>query len=290
MEALGAQVIDYSTWYDCCGFGFRHIISEREFTRSFAIDRKIKVAVEEARRRDDRPRHRLHHHAGQEPVDRQGGRQGLQPADHGRLQFAALACGAHPFKIVQSHWHASPTRPDGEDGHRLGCGEEEFEAYLEGGRGRASRPVRPAITSPGYGNRAQASWSGGHGIDRRRRTGRAVRGACAGQPPASKAVMVEKEDRLGGAPILSGYAKLVPSGEWAKDAIGGMVERVEDDPNGRGRTRAQVASFEGEAGQFHRTLSHGETVEPGAAILAPASPTSTRPTSPSGASAPIPTW
>ena len=31
------------TWYDCCGFGFRHIISEREFTRSFAIDRKIRV-------------------------------------------------------------------------------------------------------------------------------------------------------------------------------------------------------------------------------------------------------
>ena len=30
-----------------------------------------------------------------------------------------------------------------------------------------------------------------------------------------KAVLVEKEDRLGGAPILSGYAKLVPSGEWA---------------------------------------------------------------------------
>jgi len=49
MEALGTQVIDYSTWYDCCGFGFRHIISEREFTRSFAIDRKIRVAVEEAK-------------------------------------------------------------------------------------------------------------------------------------------------------------------------------------------------------------------------------------------------
>jgi heterodisulfide reductase subunit A len=38
-----------------------------------------------------------------------------------------------------------------------------------------------------------------------------------------KSVLVEKEDRLGGAPILSGYAKLVPSHEWAKDAIGGMV-------------------------------------------------------------------
>ena len=40
---------------------------------------------------------------------------------------------------------------------------------------------------------------------------------------ASASVLVEKERRLGGAPILSGYAKLVPSGEWAKDAIGGMV-------------------------------------------------------------------
>ena len=41
-------------------------------------------------------------------------------------------------------------------------------------------------------------------------------------------VIVEKEDKLGGAPILSGYAKLVPTGEWAKDAIGGMVARVEN--------------------------------------------------------------
>ena len=38
-----------------------------------------------------------------------------------------------------------------------------------------------------------------------------------------RVVLVEKEAQLGGAPILSGYAKLVPSGEWAKDAIGGMV-------------------------------------------------------------------
>ena len=42
-----------------------------------------------------------------------------------------------------------------------------------------------------------------------------------------RSVVVEKEPRLGGAPIISGYAKLVPSGEWAKDAIGGMVKRVE---------------------------------------------------------------
>ena len=38
-----------------------------------------------AGRRDDRPRHRLHHDAGQEPVDRQGRRQGLRPTHSGGL-------------------------------------------------------------------------------------------------------------------------------------------------------------------------------------------------------------
>ena len=44
-----------------------------------------------------------------------------------------------------------------------------------------------------------------------------------------RVVLVDKESKLGGAPILSGYAKLVPSGEWAKEAIGGMVSRAESD-------------------------------------------------------------
>ena len=54
--------------------------------------------------------------------------------------------------------------------------------------------------------------------------------AAAGQ----RVVLVDKADRLGGAPIISGYAKLVPSGEWAKDAIGGMVKRVESNKLDRG--------------------------------------------------------
>ena len=32
-----------------------------------------------------------------------------------------------------------------------------------------------------------------------------------------KSILVEKHEALGGAPLISGYAKLVPSGEWAKD-------------------------------------------------------------------------
>jgi len=80
-------------------------------------------------------------------------------------------------------------------------------------------------------------------------------------------VLVEKEDRLGGAPIISGYAKLVPSGEWAKDAIGGMVKRVEDDDMVQVETGATVTSFDGEPGNFSVELSNGKKVDAEAAIL-----------------------
>ena len=82
-----------------------------------------------------------------------------------------------------------------------------------------------------------------------------------------KVALVEKEDRLGGAPILSGYAKLVPSGEWAKDAIGRMVKRVEDHPNVTVHKSCRVTRLEGEAGAFVARLSNGQTVQAGAVIL-----------------------
>ena len=82
-----------------------------------------------------------------------------------------------------------------------------------------------------------------------------------------QAILVEKEDRLGGAPILSGYAKLVPSGEWAKDAIGGMVERVEKEDLVRVETGASVTAFDGSPGNFTATLSNGKSIDAEAAIL-----------------------
>lgn len=88
--------------------------------------------------------------------------------------------------------------------------------------------------------------------------------ASVGQP----VVLVEKESMLGGAPILSGYAKLVPSGAWAKDAIGGMVERVEGNSLVSVKKGARVTAFEGEAGNFKATLSDGTGIDVGAAILA----------------------
>jgi heterodisulfide reductase subunit A len=80
-------------------------------------------------------------------------------------------------------------------------------------------------------------------------------------------VLVEKEGRLGGAPILSGYAKLVPSGEWARDAIGGMVSRVEASRLVTAHKGATVKTFTGAPGEFRAELSNGEAVEAGAAVL-----------------------
>jgi heterodisulfide reductase subunit A2 len=82
-----------------------------------------------------------------------------------------------------------------------------------------------------------------------------------------RVVLVEKEPRLGGAPILSGYARLVPSGEWAKDAIGGMVARVEQSPMVTRHTGCTVKAFRGEPGAFTATLGNGTVVDASAAIL-----------------------
>jgi heterodisulfide reductase subunit B len=156
MEALGAQVIDYSTWYDCCGFGFRHIISEREFTRSFAIDRKIRIAVEEAHADV-----MIGHDTGcittldkNQWIGKAAGKPVELPvmAD---CQFAALACGAHPYKIVQLHWHASATEVlMAKLGIDWRAKKAEFEAYLEevkAGRHESLYDPRRMITSgPGF--------------------------------------------------------------------------------------------------------------------------------------------
>ena len=88
--------------------------------------------------------------------------------------------------------------------------------------------------------------------------------ASVGQP----VLLVDKEQTLGGAPILSGYAKLVPSGEWARDAIGAMVARVSDSKLVEVRSGTRVTAFEGAAGAFKATLSDGSTAEVGAAVLA----------------------
>jgi heterodisulfide reductase subunit B2 len=111
-QALGAEVRSYSTWFDCCGFGFRHILVQRDFTRSFATLRKIEVMKEEAD-----PDVVLTHDTGcvttldksqfaAQAHDRNVGVAVLSDA-----QFAALAMGAHPYKVCQLHWHSADYRP-----------------------------------------------------------------------------------------------------------------------------------------------------------------------------------
>ena len=112
VKALGATVADYSTWFDCCGFGFRHILVQRDFSRSFATQRKIEVMKEEAN-----PDVTITHDTGcvttldksqfaAKAHDRKVGIPVMSEA-----QFAALAMGAHPYRVCQLHWHATDYRP-----------------------------------------------------------------------------------------------------------------------------------------------------------------------------------
>jgi len=103
---LGINVADYSTWFDCCGFGFRHILVSRDFSRSFSVQRKIEVMIEEAN-----PDITVTHDTGcvttldqsQFAGRAHGKKVGLPVmADS---QIAALAMGAHPYKVLQLHWH-----------------------------------------------------------------------------------------------------------------------------------------------------------------------------------------
>jgi len=111
-QALGADVRSYSTWFDCCGFGFRHILVQRDFTRSFSTMRKIEVMKEEAN-----PDVVLTHDTGcvtsldksQFAARAHGHNVGVPVMSE--AQFAALAMGAHPFKVCQLHWHSSNYRP-----------------------------------------------------------------------------------------------------------------------------------------------------------------------------------
>ena len=112
VEALGAKVGDYSTFFDCCGFGFRHILVSRDFTRSFATMRKIQVMKEEAN-----PDVVLTHDTGcvttldksQFVGEAHGYNVGIPVMSD--AQFAALAMGAHPYRVCQLHWHSANYRP-----------------------------------------------------------------------------------------------------------------------------------------------------------------------------------
>ncbi|MBI2526815.1 MAG: heterodisulfide reductase subunit B [Candidatus Rokubacteria bacterium] len=112
-QALGVTVGDYSTWFDCCGFGFRHILVQRDFSRSFAVQQKI-----EAMRDEVNPDVTLTHDTGcvttldksQFAAQAHTGVKAAIPV-LSEAQFCALAMGAHPYRVCQLHWHAADYRP-----------------------------------------------------------------------------------------------------------------------------------------------------------------------------------
>jgi heterodisulfide reductase subunit B len=133
LQALGITVEDYSTWFDCCGFGFRHILVERDFTRSFAISRKIEVMKEEVN-----PDMVVVQDTGcyttldkSQFIGKAHQRNVGIPA-FSDAQVTALALGAHPFRVVQMHWGSTDWRPLME---KLGIDwqryKEEFDADVE---------------------------------------------------------------------------------------------------------------------------------------------------------------
>lgn len=136
-QALGAEVRNYSTWFDCCGFGFRHILVQRDFTRSFATLRKIERMKQEAN-----PDVVLTHDTGcvttldksQFAAQAHGRDVGL--AVLSEAQFAALAMGAHPFKVCQLHWHSANYRPLLE---KLGIDWEQAWAEFQQALGKLER-------------------------------------------------------------------------------------------------------------------------------------------------------
>jgi heterodisulfide reductase subunit B len=153
--ALGAELVDYSNWYDCCGFGFRHILTEREVSRSFAYFRKIQPIV-----RETGADVLLTHDTGcVTTLDKSQ----VVPLAHGYTetlpvlsdaQFAALAMGAHPFIVCQVHWHVAEWRPLLE---KMGIDAEqawaEYTAYVEQVKGGMKpafirSPPRPAKRLP----------------------------------------------------------------------------------------------------------------------------------------------
>ncbi|MBI2962625.1 MAG: heterodisulfide reductase subunit B [Deltaproteobacteria bacterium] len=111
LQALGVTVADYSTWFDCCGFGFRHILVQRDFTRSFAVQRKIEVMKEEAN-----PDVTVTHDTGcvttldQSQFAARAHSRNVGLPVLSEAQLCALAMGAHPYRVCQLHWHNTDNR------------------------------------------------------------------------------------------------------------------------------------------------------------------------------------
>jgi heterodisulfide reductase subunit A len=81
-------------------------------------------------------------------------------------------------------------------------------------------------------------------------------------------ILVEKEDRLGGSPILNHYHTLIPRKLKPEQVLGPYIKEVESNPNVQVKLRTELSACEGEPGSYKVTLSNGETHEVGAIVVA----------------------
>jgi heterodisulfide reductase subunit A len=81
-------------------------------------------------------------------------------------------------------------------------------------------------------------------------------------------ILVEKEQKLGGRPVLEDYHTLIPRKMTPEQVIGPFVEEVQNLPSVEVKLGTEVESCEGEAPNFKVKLSNGEEHEVGAIVVA----------------------
>jgi len=83
-----------------------------------------------------------------------------------------------------------------------------------------------------------------------------------------KTYLIEKEDKLGGRPILESYHTLIPRKLTPEEALGPLIEEVQNSPSVEVKLGTEVESVKGDAPNFKVKLSNGETLEAGAIVVA----------------------
>ncbi len=81
-------------------------------------------------------------------------------------------------------------------------------------------------------------------------------------------VLVEKENKLGGRPILESYHTLIPRKMTPSQVLGPYIEDVQSNENIKIMLGTEIEACEGEAGDFKVSLSNGEKLEVSAIVVA----------------------
>ncbi|HIC97820.1 MAG TPA: CoB--CoM heterodisulfide reductase iron-sulfur subunit A family protein, partial [Aquificaceae bacterium] len=81
-------------------------------------------------------------------------------------------------------------------------------------------------------------------------------------------ILIEKEQKLGGRPVLEDYHTLIPRKMTPQQVIGPFIEEVQNNPNVDVKLGVELESCEGEAPNFKVKLSNGEEHEVAAIVVA----------------------